>query len=93
MTAGQGPPAHLGVNGRQALLLHLRHLVAVGLGPAETAGVGPAGDFMWGGAASTSFWIDPTEDQSAVFMTQLIPSGAFDFRDQLRSLVDAAITD
>ena len=67
--------------------------VAVGLGPAATAGVGPAGDFMWGGAASTAFWIDPTEDLYAVFMTQLIPSGAFDFRGQLRSLVYAAITD
>jgi CubicO group peptidase (beta-lactamase class C family) len=67
--------------------------VAVGLGPAETAGVGAAGDFMWGGAASTSFWIDPTEDLYAVFMTQLIPSGAFDFRGQLRSLVYGAIAD
>ena len=67
--------------------------VAVGLGQAETAGVGPAGDFMWGGAASTAFWVDPTEDLFAVFMTQLIPSGAFDFRGQLRSLVYAAITD
>ncbi len=67
--------------------------VAVGLGPAETAGVGPAGDFMWGGAASTVFWIDPAEDLYAVFMTQLIPSGAFDFRGQLRSLVYAAIID
>jgi CubicO group peptidase (beta-lactamase class C family) len=67
--------------------------VAVGLGPAETSSVGPAGDFMWGGAASTSFWIDPTEDLYAVFMTQLIPSGAFDFRGQLRSLVYGAIAD
>lgn len=67
--------------------------VAVGLGPAATASVGPAGDFMWGGAASTAFWIDPVEDLYAVFMTQLIPSGAFDFRGQLRSLVYAAITD
>lgn len=67
--------------------------VAVGLGPAATAGVGPAGDFMWGGAASTSFWIDPTEDLWAVFMTQLIPSGAFDFRGQLRSIVYGAIAD
>ena len=67
--------------------------VAVGLGPARTAGVGPGGDFMWGGAASTIFWIDPTEDLFAVFMTQLIPSGTFDFRGQLRSLTYAAITD
>jgi CubicO group peptidase (beta-lactamase class C family) len=67
--------------------------VAVGLGPARTASVGPAGDFMWGGAASTAFWIDPTEDLFAVFMTQLIPSGTFDFRGQLRSLVYGAISD
>lgn len=67
--------------------------VSVGLGPARTGGVGPAGDFMWGGAASTAFWIDPTEDLFAVFMTQLIPSGTFDFRGQLRALTYAAIDD
>jgi CubicO group peptidase (beta-lactamase class C family) len=67
--------------------------VAVGLGPAATAGVGPAGDFMWGGAASTVFWVDPTEELYGIFMTQLIPSGVFDFRGQLRSLVYGAIAD
>jgi CubicO group peptidase (beta-lactamase class C family) len=67
--------------------------VAVGLGPQATSSVGPAGDYMWGGAASTLFWIDPTEDLYAVFMTQLLPSGVYDFRGQLRSLVYAAITD
>jgi CubicO group peptidase (beta-lactamase class C family) len=67
--------------------------VAVGLGPALTAGAGPAGDFMWGGAASTIFWIDPAEDLFVVFMTQLLPSGTFDFRGQLRALVYGAIDD
>jgi CubicO group peptidase (beta-lactamase class C family) len=67
--------------------------VAVGLGPAATGGVGPAGDYMWGGAASTIFWIDPTEDLFVVFMIQLIPSGTYDFRGQLRSLVYGAIAD
>lgn len=67
--------------------------VAVGLGPARTAGVGPAGDFMWGGAASTAFWVDPTEDLFVVFMTQLMPSGTFDFRGQLRALTYGAIAD
>jgi CubicO group peptidase (beta-lactamase class C family) len=67
--------------------------VAVGLGPAATGGVGPAGDYMWGGAASTIFWIDPTEDLFVVFMTQLIPSRTYDFRGQLRSLVYGAIAD
>jgi CubicO group peptidase (beta-lactamase class C family) len=67
--------------------------VAVGLGPARSGGVGPAGEFMWGGAASTIFWIDPVEDLFVVFMTQLMPSGTFDFRGQLRALTYAAIAD
>ena len=67
--------------------------VAVGLGPAATGSAGPAGDYMWGGAASTIFWIDPAEDLFVVFMTQLIPSGTYDFRGQLRSLVYGAVVD
>ena len=57
---------------------------AVGQGPAATAMAGSAGDFYWGGAASTAFWIDPAEDLFAVFMTQLIPSVAYPFRAELR---------
>jgi len=67
--------------------------VAVGLGPARSAVIGSAGEFMWGGAASTSFWVDPSEDLGVVFMTQLMPSGAFNFRGQLKSLVYPAIAD
>ena len=47
---------------------------------------------MWGGAASTLFWIDPTEELVVIFMTQLIPSGTFNFRGQLKALVYSAIT-
>jgi CubicO group peptidase (beta-lactamase class C family) len=54
---------------------------------------GSAGDFYWGGAASTAFWIDPAEDLFAVFMTQLMPSIAYPFRAQLRGLVYQAIDD
>jgi CubicO group peptidase (beta-lactamase class C family) len=66
---------------------------AVGLGPAATAMAGSAGDFYWGGAASTAFWVDPAEDLYAVFMTQLFPSIAYPFRAQLRALVYQAIDD
>jgi CubicO group peptidase (beta-lactamase class C family) len=66
---------------------------AVGLGPAATAMAGSAGEFYWGGAASTAFWIDPVEDIFAVFMTQLLPSVAYPFRAQLRALVYQAIDD
>jgi CubicO group peptidase (beta-lactamase class C family) len=66
---------------------------AIGLGPAATTMAGSAGDFYWGGAASTAFWVDPTEDLFVVFMTQLFPSAAYPFRAQLRALVYQAIDD
>jgi CubicO group peptidase (beta-lactamase class C family) len=66
---------------------------AVGLGPAATAMAGTAGDFYWGGAASTAFWVDQAEDLFAVFMTQLLPSMAYPLRAQLRALVYQAIDD
>jgi len=58
----------------------------------ETASLG-AGDYYWGGAASTIFWVDPKEDLAVVFMTQLMPSGTFNFRGQLKSLIYSAIVD
>jgi CubicO group peptidase (beta-lactamase class C family) len=64
----------------------------VAMEPARTGVVGSAGEYMWGGAASTIFWIDPLEELVAVFMTQLIPSGTFNFRGQLKSLIYPAIT-
>ena len=66
---------------------------AVGQGPAATTFAGSAGDFYWGGAASTAFWVDPSEDLFVVFMTQLFPSVAYPFRAQLRALVYQAIDD
>jgi CubicO group peptidase (beta-lactamase class C family) len=62
-------------------------------GPAATQAVGSPGEFMWGGLASTAFWIDPVEEIVAVFMTQLIPSGTFDFRGQLKTIVYGALAD
>lgn len=67
--------------------------MARSLGAVETGQIGPAGDFYWGGAASTAFWVDPAEDLIVIFMTQLVPSGSFNFRGQLRSLVYPAIVD
>jgi CubicO group peptidase (beta-lactamase class C family) len=67
--------------------------VAVGLGPARTQVIGSAGDFMWGGWASTIFWVDPNEDLVVVFMTQFAPSGTFNFRSQLKALVYPALVD
>ena len=66
---------------------------AIGLGPVATSMAGNAGDFYWGGAASTAFWVDRAEDLFVVFMTQLMPSIAYPFRAQLRALVYQAIDD
>ena len=65
--------------------------VAVSQGPAATQAAGSAGEFMWGGFASTIFWVDPVDDVVVVFMTQLLPSGTFDFRGQLKALVYGAL--
>jgi CubicO group peptidase (beta-lactamase class C family) len=62
------------------------------MGEVETGALG-AGDYYWGGAASTIFWVDPKEELSVVFMTQLMPSGTFNFRGQLKSLIYSAIVD
>jgi CubicO group peptidase (beta-lactamase class C family) len=49
------------------------------------------GEFYWGGAASTAFWVDPLEEVTAVFMTQLLPSSTYPIRRELRTLVYAAL--
>ncbi|MEX2393966.1 MAG: serine hydrolase domain-containing protein, partial [Actinomycetota bacterium] len=50
------------------------------------------GEYMWGGAASTAFWVDPAEEITCVFMTQLFPSASFPIRPQLRWTVNQALT-
>ena len=65
--------------------------VAVTKGPQATGVVGSPGQFSWGGAASTTFWVDPVEELAVVFMTQLIPSGTFNFPGQLQTLVYGAL--
>ncbi len=52
-----------------------------------------AGEFSWGGAASTTFLVDPVEDLIVVFLTQLLPSSTYPLRTLLRQLVYQALTD
>jgi CubicO group peptidase (beta-lactamase class C family) len=71
--------------------------VGFGLGFAMTTDVartqlaGSPGEYWWGGAASTAFWIDPVEDLSVVFLTQFMPSSLYPIRRELRTLVNAAV--
>ncbi|MDX2378187.1 MAG: serine hydrolase domain-containing protein [Acidimicrobiia bacterium] len=51
------------------------------------------GEFAWGGAASTAFWVDPLEEIVAVFLTQLLPSSTHPIRPQLKQLVYQSLVD
>jgi CubicO group peptidase (beta-lactamase class C family) len=69
--------------------------VAVTLDPARVGIPGTAGEFAWGGMASTAFFVDPQEDMAVVFMTQVIVDTArrVRLRRDLRSLVYGAMTE
>lgn len=51
------------------------------------------GEFAWGGAASTAFWIDPKEELSVTFFTQLLPSSTLPIRAELHQLIYQALVD
>ena len=66
----------------------------VNIDVAKTRLPGTLGEFFWGGAASTAFWIDPKEDLAVVFMTQVIASDVrLTLRRDLRTLVYSAMTE
>ncbi|SCX40595.1 CubicO group peptidase, beta-lactamase class C family [Klenkia marina] len=61
------------------------------LDPARYGTVASVGDYSWGGAASTAFYVDPVEDLVVTFYTQLLPSSTLPIRGYLRSLVHQAL--
>jgi len=60
--------------------------------PVRTRVVCSEGELTWGGAASTTFWIDQREELAVAFYTQLLPSSTYRIRPQLRQLVYQALT-
>src|SRR3954468_17053426 len=61
---------------------------------AKTRLPGSLGEYFWGGAAATAFWIDPKEKLTVVFMTQVIGSEArLTLRRDLRTLIYSAMTE
>jgi CubicO group peptidase (beta-lactamase class C family) len=61
---------------------------------AKTRLPGTLGEYFWGGAAATAFWIDPKEELGVVFMTQVIGSPVrLALRRDLRTLVYSAMTE
>jgi CubicO group peptidase (beta-lactamase class C family) len=61
------------------------------LDPVRYGGVASAGTYSWGGAASTEFYVDPVEDLTVSFYTQLLPSSTLPMRNFLRPLVQQAL--
>lgn len=88
MTAGEGLFTEAGYGG-----MGFSIGCGVNVDPAKTRLPGTPGEFFWGGAASTAFWIDPVEQLAVVFMTQVMGSDArLTLRRDLRTLVYSAFT-
>jgi CubicO group peptidase (beta-lactamase class C family) len=66
---------------------------AVVIDQVKNRGLVSNGSFSWGGAASTAFWVDPVEDMTVGFYTQLMPSGTYPIRRELQQLVYQALVD
>ena len=64
---------------------------AVNLDPVRSMVPGSIGEFYWGGMFSTAFFIDPVEQVTMVFMTQLSPSSVYPIRRELKTLIYAAL--
>jgi CubicO group peptidase (beta-lactamase class C family) len=87
----QMSPASAGETSRAGVGFGLgfaRVLDATGLG-----GLSVPGEYYWGGAASTAFWITPAEDLAVVFMTQVRPSSTYPIRRELRAIIYGSIID
>ena len=52
---------------------------------------GSPGEYFWGGAADTYFFIDPEEELVAVLMAQRYPAGMLGLREELQTFVYQAL--
>ena len=66
---------------------------SVTLDPVKAQILGSSGEYSWGGAASTTFWVDPVEDLIVIFLTQLMPSSSYPIRRELRVLTYQAVVE
>jgi len=87
---------HLGDMPRGALLstgYGFGFTMAVSHGAGKTGAIGSEGEYFWGGAAGTRFWIDPKEQMIGIFMIQILPHTNLTYGTQFRQLAYQAITD
>lgn len=51
------------------------------------------GEFGWGGAYHSNYWVDPKEQMVVVYFTQVIPATGLDDYGKLRAMIYASILD
>lgn len=66
---------------------------AVSKAPGEAGVMGSPGEFNWGGAAGTKFWIDPQEQLIGIFMIQILPHNGLEYGSEFRVMAYQAISD
>jgi CubicO group peptidase (beta-lactamase class C family) len=66
---------------------------AVSKAPGEAGILGTVGEYNWGGAAGTRFWIDPQEELIGIFMIQILPHTGLEYGSEFRTLTYQAIVD
>ena len=54
---------------------------------------GSVGEFGWGGAYHSTYWVDPSEDLVVVYLTQVIPATGLDDHQKVRALIYQALVD
>ncbi|WP_043671959.1 serine hydrolase domain-containing protein [Streptomyces xylophagus] len=67
--------------------------VSVVIDPERTQSPTGLGTFGWSGAATTTFWVDPSQDLTVQFMTQLRPKSSLKIMPELKQLVHEAVVD
>jgi len=66
---------------------------AVSKAPGESGMMGSVGEYNWGGAAGTRFWIDPQEELIGIFMIQILPHTGLEYGSEFRVLTYQSIAD
>jgi len=59
----------------------------------ETGALGSVGEYNWGGAAGTRFWVDPEEELIGIYMIQILPHTGLEYGTEFRSFTYQAIAD
>ncbi len=52
---------------------------------------GSVGEYGWGGAYHSTYWVDPVEELVVVYLTNLIPAGPIDDHGKVRALIYQAL--